>query len=70
MTLDEIRIAMQCLIDTTAGASPDCFKCAKKHLCDDFVMVMMRHKDTEKKKINTEMQQSLLKSESRYHNLK
>ena len=61
MTLDEIRTAMQCLIDTTVGAKPNCFSCAKKRLCDDFTGVIMKHKDTEKKKTAAEIQQDLLR---------
>ena len=60
MTLDEIRTAMQCLLDTTAGAKPNCFSCAKKCLCDDFTWVIMKHRDTEKKKSNTDWKQEEL----------
>ena len=70
MTLDEIRTAMQCLIDTTVGKRAECFTCKAKELCDNFTMVIMRHKTPEKKKSNAELQQELLKPESRYHNLK
>ena len=61
MTLDEIRTAMQCLIDTTTGARPNCFSCAKKCLCDDFTRVIMKHKYTEKKKPAAEKQRDLLR---------
>jgi hypothetical protein len=61
---------MQCLIDTTIGARPNCLTCSHKPLCDDFTRVIFRHKDPEKKKPWAEKQADLLKPESRYHNLK
>ena len=65
MTLDENRTAMQCLIDTTTGAKPNCLNCTKKNLCDDFTKVIMKHKYTEKKKPAAEIQQDILRDNTK-----
>lgn len=66
MTLDKIRTAMACLIETTLGRRPNCLNCNEKKFCDDITYVILKHKTKEKEKINTEQQEELLKPPSRY----
>ena len=61
MTLDEITIGMKCLAGVIMGTKSECMLCYKKPLCDDFTRVILRHKDTEKKKTAAEIQLDLLR---------
>ncbi len=65
MTLDEIRTAMQCLIDTRDVERPSCYTRKARKLYDDLTMVMMKHKNTEKKKPAAETQQDLLRDKTK-----